>query len=480
MTSTVPNPVLGPTGFTVPDDATVLAAVQADLNTALGGGLNQNLNTPQGQLATMLAAAVNSKNVSFLELINQTDPLYSSGRMQDAIGYLYFMTRLPAIATRVSCLCTGAVGVVIPPGVQAIDAAGNIYYCVAGGTIGTGGTITLDFDNVVPGPTPCPAGDLNGIYVAIPGWDLISNAADGLLGRNVETAQEFEYRRQQSVAGNAQGTMAAVRGAILSSGLNLTPPIPVLDAFLAQNVTDSAIVTNGVTIPPHAIYIAVVGGDKASIAQAIMDKQSPGCGLTSMATFVGTVSSTTLTVTSVASGVLAVGQQITSLGTSLPANTYITGLGSGTGGTGTYTLSNSATLGTTNFVTDTRYTVQDTSYTPPYPEYEIIWATPIPVPVNIQVTLTAASNPPSNSLAILSNATTGLVTAFTGADGGQPQRIGGTVYASRFVSTVMQLLPGVVVAEILIGTGGGTPASSSVAVNGYYYPVIGTVTLVLV
>jgi hypothetical protein len=65
----------------------------------------------------------------------------------------------------------------------------------------------------------------------------------------------------------------------------------------------------------------------------------------SAATFTGSISSTTLTVTSVLSGTIAVGQSI--FGANVLQNTVITALGTGTGGTGTYTVSNSQTVAST-------------------------------------------------------------------------------------------------------------------------------------
>lgn len=59
----------------------------------------------------------------------------------------------------------------------------------------------------------------------------------------------------------------------------------------------------------------------------------------------GSIATTTLTVTAVTSGTLAVGQKIT--GTGIAANTTITALGTGTGGTGTYTVSSSQTVTST-------------------------------------------------------------------------------------------------------------------------------------
>lgn len=66
----------------------------------------------------------------------------------------------------------------------------------------------------------------------------------------------------------------------------------------------------------------------------------------SAATFTGSISTTTLTVTSVLSGTIAVGQAI--FGNNVSQNTVITALGTGSGGVGTYTVSNSQTTASTS------------------------------------------------------------------------------------------------------------------------------------
>ena len=71
-------------------------------------------------------------------------------------------------------------------------------------------------------------------------------------------------------------------------------------------------------------------------------------GITGSASFTGSFSGTTLTVSTVASGTLAIGQLIvgTGVAASPPGSnaTYITALGTGSGGVGTYTVSVSQTL----------------------------------------------------------------------------------------------------------------------------------------
>ena len=64
------------------------------------------------------------------------------------------------------------------------------------------------------------------------------------------------------------------------------------------------------------------------------------------ASFIGYVSSTTLNVTQVKTGTLAVGQQL--FGPGITAETIITALGTGTGGVGSYTINNSQTISSTN------------------------------------------------------------------------------------------------------------------------------------
>ena len=279
--TTVPQPALGPTGYTEPSVAAILQAVYNDINTAFGGAMPDYspavLSTPQGQLATTLAALIADKNDLFLNFVNQVDPLYSQGSRQDAIGLLYFQTRFPATSTSGTCLCTGLPGTVIPVNAQASDVDGNIYLCDDGGTIPPSGSVSLTFANQVTGPIPCLAGNLNKIYVAVPGWSGITNPGDMVEGKAVESSQDFELRRQASVASNALGISHAIRAAVIASGIDLTPPNTPSSVYVDENWTSASLTRQGVTLLPHSVYVAVLGGDPASIAAAILSKKSLGC-----------------------------------------------------------------------------------------------------------------------------------------------------------------------------------------------------------
>jgi len=271
--TSVPAPYLGPNGFVIPSDAEILAGTQADVNAAFGGNLNPALNTPQGQLATSMAAITAVADQTFLYYTTQVDPAYATGRMQDAIARIYFIERLPALPTTVSCVCTGLPNTIISAGSYAQDLAGNVYSCVSGGAIGAGGTVTLSFTNNVTGPIPCPANSLVTIYQATTGWDTINNPADGVLGEDVESRQAFETRRAASVEQNSLGSLPSILGSVLS--------VPgVIDAFVTENATGSPVVSGNVTLAANSVYVAVVGGSSADVAQAIWAKKAPGCAYT--------------------------------------------------------------------------------------------------------------------------------------------------------------------------------------------------------
>ncbi len=394
-TSNVPGPTFGPNGYIEPSEASILNGTTADINTAFGGGLNPGLSTPQGQLASSLTAIIGAVNDTFMFYTTQTDPAFAVGRMQDALGRIYFIERNGAQATTVECLCTGLAGVVIPIGSLAVDQSNNTYTCLLGGTIPAGGSITLPFANVVNGPIACPATTLNEIYQAIPGWDTINNVADGVLGTYTETRSQFYARMQASVAKNSIGAASSIQGAVLSV-------IGVTDCYVTENDTASPVTIGDFTLLPNSVYVAVVGGNSNDIARAIWSKHSPGCAYSGNTTvtilnptpgpslppsyvvsyeiptplpilfsitlanspfvpanataiiqeavanvpaiFTGSIANNILTVTAVTSGTLSVGQILSDTTSTIVSGTQIVSLGSGAGGIGTYALNNLQTV----------------------------------------------------------------------------------------------------------------------------------------
>jgi hypothetical protein len=442
MTTNVPAASLGAKGFTAPTEADILAGVQADLNAAFGGDLNPDLRTPQGQLAQSLTAIIGDANDQFLALANGVDPAFSDGRMQDAIARIYFLDRKPAQATVVTGRCFGLTGTAIPAGAQAQDTASNRYTCTSEGTITAGGYVDLPFSCATTGPIACAIGQLSSIYQAIPGWDSITNLAAGVVGTDVENRVDFEYRRQLSVAINAQGPLDSIRASVLN--------VPgVLDAYAAENNESTA----------------------------------------SGAAFTGAIAGTTLTVSAVASGALAVGQTV--VGGTAETGTVILALGSGTGGTGTYTVNISQTVSSASMTgavggvrlnpnsvylaayggddTDvataimnkkmpgsnytgntTIVTVDDANYSPPFPTYSVTFQRPTTAAVKFAVSMQNNPAVPADAALQIKGA---IVAAFNGQEGGPRARIGSSIFASRFYAAIAALGHWALIYSVQVGVG---------------------------
>lgn len=272
MPTQVPAIQFTPTGVVLPEEPTVLDGVLADMDQAFGGGMNKSLSSPQGQLAQSLTAIIGDKNSQILEIHNQMDPDRNDGRWQDAIGRIYFINRIPGRGTVVTATCHGLIGTIIPAGSIAQDANGYLYASTAVAAIGASGSVDVQFQCQTDGPIACPPDTLTRIYVAVTGWERVTNAQAGVVGRLVESRYEFEQRRRASVALGSVSMVASVQAALWQVN-------GVVDVYVTENDTNAAI-TKGATnysIRPHSLYCCVAGGTAQDIAKAIQSRKSVGC-----------------------------------------------------------------------------------------------------------------------------------------------------------------------------------------------------------
>lgn len=372
--SSVPKIQFTEAGLLIPQETDILSAVQVDIDAAFGGGLNPALETPQGQLASSQSAIIGDKNSEFAYYVNQVDPRYADGRFQDAIARIYFLTRKVATPTVVIATLTGIAGTIVPALTLAQDTANNTYVLTGDATIGPSGTVTATFQNVVTGPIPCAAETLTQVFQAIPGWDAISNPDDGILGSNVESRADFEYRRKNSVAINGLGTLNAIYANVFALD-------NVLDVYAIDNPTGATVNVGSTNYPvvEHSVYVAVVGGIDADVARAIWDKKDLGCDYN----------------------------------------------------------------GNTSVIV-----VDDSGYSYPQPTYEVKFNRPNNLPILFDVTIVDDPTLPSNIIDLVKNA---IIARFNGVDGTTRERIGSTIYASRYYGAVSVVAANVALVNILIG-----------------------------
>lgn len=264
--------------LTAPETSTIRSKVAADFVAAFNTGdgspdLDTEAATPAGQLVDAVTAYIAQANSEIMYVANQFNPLTAEGVFQDAIGAIYFITRKLAQPTSVLCVCYGLQGTVVPAGAIVQDEDGNRYAATANITIQADGTATGQFDCTIPGPVDCPANTVTSIVTVIAGWDSVTNPSSGVTGRLQESQSDFEKRRFNSVAANAQGSALALQGAL--DALD-----GVVDCLVMENATSASTTVSGVTIPAHSVAISIYGGTDSDIAETIYQKKSAGCGTT--------------------------------------------------------------------------------------------------------------------------------------------------------------------------------------------------------
>ncbi len=419
--------------------------------------------TPEGQQAASDTAIIGNAYALFCALANSSDPGFAQGRFLDAICRIYFLQRNPGQSTAVSCTCIGAVGTIILPNSLAQDTnvPPSTYFCVSGGQIGASGQITLQFQNMQTGPIPCPAGTLTTIYRTIPGWDAIVNPADGVLGENVETDYQLRVRRKNSVAANSLGQDTSVEGAVLK--------VPgVVDAYVTDNY-------NGypVAITPKAIANGSISGTTLTISEVLEGTVAVGQSVTGSAgKNVPVLAGTVIVSGSGLSWVVNHSQTVNATtlnfgGVVVPPNSLYAAVAGGLATDVAQAIWSKKSPGCAYYPGNTTATAYDTS--PQYPApgiaYTVVFEDPDPLPVVFVVNIKNNIGVPSDATTQIQNA---IINAFAGGDGGPRATIGSTIFASRFYAPVAALGSWAEIVSLLLGTQDDLTASITGSLGATY------------
>ncbi|WP_291365378.1 baseplate J/gp47 family protein [Acetobacter sp. UBA5411] len=277
-TTSVPTATFTDAGFVAPAESDILTGALADLNSAMGGNLNTDISTPQGQIATSFTAALGDAYAQILAVLNGVDPSRASGRLQDAIGNIYFLSRKGATSTVVTVVCAGVPSVVIPEGTLIQDSAGYRYSADGAITIDETGKGTGTFTCTTSGAIACAANSVS-TYQTISGLTSVSNPSAGVEGSDEEGRVAFEKRRSASVAMNSVNVLDAIAS-------NVGEVDGVTSVYAVDNPTSAAATVGGVSIDAYGLFVCVNGGTDEDVALAILEKKPPGCP------YVGTTSVT--------------------------------------------------------------------------------------------------------------------------------------------------------------------------------------------
>ena len=144
----------------------------------------------------------------------------------------------------------------------------------------------------------------------------------------------------------APGTASTFTGSVSTTSNPSIATLTVTSAPTNNGIVIGYVISGG-TIPANTYVFAKISGSATSSSSVWTLNNSVGTSIPAQASQTLTVTPIVMTVTSVANGIVGTNNLVyTATTANITANTFITALGTGTGGTGTYYVSINQTKGT--------------------------------------------------------------------------------------------------------------------------------------
>ena len=258
-----------PNGVITIDTSDVRSDFETAYKEALGADLNLDSSTPQGQMIINDTTMLTTAQQEVVKMANNVSIYYATGHALDVAGSEWGYYRKSAAGTVVVVKITGTQSTVVPAETLVTD--GTYEYALLNQvTIPAAGYTYGQFQNTVTGPIPCPTGSITDLVEPLAGVSAVENQVNGILGYDAESDNAFRARatanwlniRARSIMGSIIDNVAQIDGVLSCVGM--------------ENPTGSSVTQNGVTMPAHSIYLAIVGGDNEAIARVIAKQKTLG------------------------------------------------------------------------------------------------------------------------------------------------------------------------------------------------------------
>jgi len=250
-----------------PGFAAVLAAVQQNYQAVYGSDADLSADTQDGQLASILATAINDVNDLCIDVYNAFSPSFAQGNGLSSVVKINGMTRAVASFSTATVTCVGQSGTSVG-GLTLTDPSGNPWVIASPTTIPGGGSIVASITCGALGAVALGTGVAMTITTPTPGFQSATTASIAVTGNPVETDAGLRQRQAASTALPAKTPATGSLAAIFA--------LPgVTRATYDENSTGSA---DSNSVPGHSISFVVEGGTNAAIASAIANYKTEGTG----------------------------------------------------------------------------------------------------------------------------------------------------------------------------------------------------------
>lgn len=262
-------------GVIVPDTSTIRDEVIADWRSAFGQDLVVTPETPQGIFITQDTQIRDGVARNNAELANQINPDLAGGVWLDAIWALTRGSRRPATYSILTGVVLGGIPTTLVPAgsVAVVSGTGERFVTTANALIGASGTVTVTMRAERTGPIAASDGSLDQVASSVLGWETVTNPTAAVVGREIESDIASRNRRRNTLALQS----IAAPEAIISRLYDIDG---VRSLAFRENITDTTMPIDGVTIRYHSVWVCVEGGSDAEIAQALLETKTLGAGWT--------------------------------------------------------------------------------------------------------------------------------------------------------------------------------------------------------
>ena len=265
------------TGVHAPSLETAQADTRQQLADIFGDDLANADQTPQGQLAGIIAVLEAVIGEALVRLGNATSVNDAVGTQLDTLGELLDILRQRPTRSRVTATVTGVAGTNLPAASRARTSDGDVFRTVADVALAPSPGVSVEMEAVDEGSVMAAAGTLTQIVTVVAGWETITNPAAAVIGINRQDDPQYRRAYINRTAHRAIGSIAAIKSAIDDA---LGGQQEVKD-----NDTKSDIVEQEFTIYPNSILAVVQSGTDATIQRAI--ETARGMGVGTMTAIVG-------------------------------------------------------------------------------------------------------------------------------------------------------------------------------------------------
>lgn len=261
-------PFLDESGLHIPTYNDIRDYLIAGYKNIFGADIYLGEDSQDYEMISLYAKALDDFAALAVDVYNARNPNWATGTSLDLLLPLNGIKRLPATYSTVSLLMTGAPGATLAAGMLARDQNGYSWQTLSAVTFDENGQATANATCTVAGAIAASAGTITIMETPTGNWQSVTNPADAVPGRNLETDASVRARRSMSVALSASSTLDGINSALIN--LDGVEHVTVRENYTGETDSDG--------IPAHSICALVQGGDSNEIGTTIFRKKAPGIG----------------------------------------------------------------------------------------------------------------------------------------------------------------------------------------------------------